>query len=99
MEKLSFLSEDGQPIPGLLWLPTPRTGPSRLVLIVDDRGKAAVAESGLVPLLLDVRFAVFAVDLRGRGETLGRIQPRAGVTEMSATSPVRAESLTAAAHP
>jgi hypothetical protein len=47
-----------------------------LVLIVDDRGKAAVAESGLVPLLLDVRFAVFAADLRGRGETLGRIQPR-----------------------
>jgi hypothetical protein len=75
LEKISFNSEDGEYIPGLLWLPERRAAPARPVVIVDDRGKRAVAESGLVGPLLDAGFAVLSVDLRGRGETLGQIRP------------------------
>ena len=75
LEKISFVSEDGQPILGLLWLPRQRTSPARTVIIADSRGKQAVAQSGLVEPLLDAGMAVFAVDLRGRGETLGHLHP------------------------
>jgi cephalosporin-C deacetylase-like acetyl esterase len=72
-EKVFFLSEEGQAIPGLLWQPGYGLVPYPTVIVVDDRGKAAVAQSGLVGPLLRRGFAVLAVDLRGRGETLGRI--------------------------
>jgi hypothetical protein len=75
MEKISFVSEDGQYIPGLLWIPVPRAGPARTVVVVDSSGKQAVAKSGLVQPLLAAGLAVLAVDLRGRGETLGVVQP------------------------
>ena len=71
--KISFVSEDGEPILGLLWLPQQRTAPARTVIIVDSRGKQAVAQSDLVKPLLESGMAVFAVDLRGRGETLGHM--------------------------
>jgi len=74
LEKISFVSEDGEYIPGLLWLP--RRQPAPTVVMVDDRGKQAVATSGLVEPLLKAGHAVLAVDLRGRGETLGRVNPR-----------------------
>lgn len=74
LEKISFVSEEGQYIPGLLWLPA--APPRAAVIAVDSRGKGAVAESGLVPPLLERGFAVLAVDLRGRGETLGRHRDR-----------------------
>ncbi len=70
LQKISFVSEEGQYIPGLLWLP--RSKPSRTVILVDEEGKAAAAESGLVEPLLENGYAVLSVDLRGRGETLGR---------------------------
>ncbi|MCI0540357.1 MAG: acetylxylan esterase [Verrucomicrobiales bacterium] len=76
LEKISFASEDGQRIPGLLWLPGPATTPAQTIVIVDDRGKSAVAESGLVQPLMESGFAVLSVDVRGRGETLGRYGPR-----------------------
>jgi hypothetical protein len=76
LEELSFISEDGQYIPGLFWLPVNTNEPARVVVIADERGKAAVAESGLVQPLLEAGFALFAVDLRGRGETLGHVGPR-----------------------
>ena len=72
MEKVFFLSEDGQPVPGLLWLPRSPAPPYRTVIVVDDRGKAAIAESGMVEPLMERSFAVLSVDLRGRGETLGK---------------------------
>jgi cephalosporin-C deacetylase-like acetyl esterase len=72
-EKVFFLSEDGQDIPGLLWKSNRGLAPHPTVIIVDDRGKAAVAQSGLIDPLLERGFAVLSVDLRGRGETLGRI--------------------------
>jgi pimeloyl-ACP methyl ester carboxylesterase len=75
LEKVAFVSEDGEYIPGLLWLPARGTSPAPAVIIVDDRGKQAVAESGLAESLLQTGYAVLAVDLRGRGETLGRIKP------------------------
>jgi len=73
LERVSFLSEVGQLIPGLLWLPGTGAAPHHTIIVVDDRGKAAVAESGLVEPLLEKGFAVLSPDLRGRGETLGRI--------------------------
>ncbi|MCW5979162.1 MAG: acetylxylan esterase [Bryobacteraceae bacterium] len=75
LETLSFLSEDGGYVPGMLWLPERPSSPSRTVLIVDSRGKAEVAKSGLVEPLLRAGYAVFAIDLRGRGETLGYYRP------------------------
>ena len=75
LEKVYFLSEIGQHIPGLLWRPKNETAKGT-VIIVDDRGKAAVAESGLVRPLLEAGYAVLSVDLRGRGETLGRMGRR-----------------------
>ncbi len=79
LEKVSFVSEDGEFIPGLLWLPRQlRAKPvqnSPTVIIVNNRGKQSTAESGLIEPLLNAGYAVLAVDLRGRGETLGRIKP------------------------
>jgi cephalosporin-C deacetylase-like acetyl esterase len=75
LEKISFVSEDGQSIPGLLWLPEHTGAPARTVIIADARGKAAAAESGLVPPLLRTGIAILAVDLRGRGESLSYYQP------------------------
>jgi cephalosporin-C deacetylase-like acetyl esterase len=76
LEKIYFLSEVGQHIPGLLWLPTGNQAkkPHRTVLIVDHKGKASVAESALVRPLVERGFAVLSVDLRGRGETLGLVE-------------------------
>ncbi|MCX6619518.1 MAG: acetylxylan esterase [Acidobacteria bacterium] len=75
LEKVSFVSEDGQSIPGLLWLPERPLQPARTVVIADSLGKARVAGSGLVGALLDAGVTVFAIDLRGRGETLGYFRP------------------------
>jgi hypothetical protein len=72
VEKVSFLSEEGQYIPALLWRPA---SPRGTIAIVDSRGKEVTAESGLVPPLVEKGFTVFAVDLRGRGETLGQMRP------------------------
>ena len=75
LERVSFNSEDGQTIPGLLWLPGQVSGRVPVVLVADGRGKGAVAESGLIAPLLAAGWAVLAVDLRGRGETLDRYGP------------------------
>jgi hypothetical protein len=72
-EKLLFLSEIGEYIPALLWLPDVPKPP--VVLIADSRGKGAVAESSLLKPLHEAGYAVLAVDLRGRGETLGTRAP------------------------
>jgi cephalosporin-C deacetylase-like acetyl esterase len=76
LENISFVSEDGENIPGLFWLPAPRAEPFAAVIIADERGKRAVAESDLVLPLLASGYAVLAVDVRGRGETLGHYSPR-----------------------
>jgi len=76
LEKVFFLSEDGQPVPGLLWLPQNQPAPYRTLIMVNDLGKSAVAESGMVESLMERGFAVLSVDLRGRGETLGKSHTR-----------------------
>ena len=68
-EKVLFLSEIGEYIPALLWRPDSPKPP--VVLIADAKGKAAVAQSSLLEPLRAAGYAVLAVDLRGRGETLG----------------------------
>jgi dienelactone hydrolase len=68
-EKILFLSEIGEYIPTLLWRPDGPRPP--VVLIADANGKAAVAQSPLLEPLRAAGYAVLAVDLRGRGETLG----------------------------
>jgi cephalosporin-C deacetylase-like acetyl esterase len=76
LEKVSFLSETGQHVPSLLWLPAGVARPHRAMIIAHERGKAAVAESGMIQPLLEKGYAVLAVDTRGRGETLGRVSER-----------------------
>ena len=73
LEKVYFVSEMGQHIPGLFWLPKGVKPPYKVVIVVDDKGKAAVAESDIVDKILKTGHAVLSVDLRGRGETLGII--------------------------
>ncbi|MBL9138566.1 MAG: acetylxylan esterase [Verrucomicrobiales bacterium] len=75
LEKLSFIAEDGVRLPVLLWSPPGTERPRRVLLIANAQGKAAVAESGWVPSLLEAGWTVLAMDLRGRGETLGRYAP------------------------
>lgn len=75
LEKIWFLSEEGEYIPGLSWMPDHRASPARTVIIVDDRGKESVATSGWIQPLLKAGFHVLSVDLRGRGETLAWRRP------------------------
>ncbi len=70
-EKVYFLSEIGQYVPGLLWKPKNNATPKRTIVVLDEAGKGAVAESGLVEPLRNAGNAVLAIDTRGRGETLG----------------------------
>jgi hypothetical protein len=74
-ELLTFNSEDGLPLPALLWIPTNHPTTPRCLIVADSLGKAAFAKSGWVEPLLAQGLAVLAVDLRGRGETLGRYGP------------------------
>jgi hypothetical protein len=69
-EKVVFLSEIGEYIPAILWKPNRPS--ASVILIADSRGKSAVAQSNLIAPLLREGYAIFAVDLRGRGETLGQ---------------------------
>ena len=78
LEKVVFVSEDGQPIPSLLWLPSSRSSPSRTVLIANDQGKGAVARSDLVRPLLAAGFAVCAVDSAGTRGDAGPLPFRLG---------------------
>ena len=75
-EKVYFLSEVGQHIPGLLWTPESGRKIERVILVADEHGKSAVAQSNWLEPLRAGGAAVLAVDTRGRGETLGRMPPR-----------------------
>jgi cephalosporin-C deacetylase-like acetyl esterase len=69
-EKIYFVSEIGNPIPGLFWAAARAGSPARVVLMAGDGGKQAVAASGMVESLLGAGYAVVSVDLRGRGELI-----------------------------
>jgi dienelactone hydrolase len=76
LEKFSFSSEDGVYIPGWRWTTDAHAVPSKTIVMVDDRGKATTAQSGLIRPLLAAGFALVLLDLRGRGETLGHFGAR-----------------------
>jgi len=69
VERIVFDSETHMPIPALLFVPEEPQSECPAVVYVDPRGKAAAAQSDGVERLLDLGFAVLAVDCRGYGET------------------------------
>ena len=71
LERFSFSSEDGVYIPGWRWTADGNVAGAKTIVLLDDRGKAAVAASGFVRPFLAAGYAVVSLDLRGRGETLG----------------------------
>ncbi len=75
LERVSFTSEGGVRLPALLWMPSNLTTRAPAVIVTDRRGKSAVAASRLPDQLLAAGYAVLALDLRGRGETLDRYGP------------------------
>ena len=69
IEKLSIKPEEGVTLPALLFLPE-KPKPGRVVLYVDQRGKAADAgDGGPIERLVRDGDTVLAVDLRGTGQT------------------------------
>lgn len=65
---VSFESEPGIIIPALLCVQKQWTGHSPIALLLSDRGKDDVVESGLLAQLLQARMSVLVPDLRGLGE-------------------------------
>ena len=69
VEEVYFESEVDLPVPGLVFHP-PGEGPHRAVVYVHDNGKDAEAgEEGIAAELARAGSLVFAMDLRGWGET------------------------------
>ncbi len=63
---VTFESEPGLTIPGLLWLPE---GPSKgAVVLVSEGGKIAAKKEFNVPALVSAGYACLAIDARGTGE-------------------------------
>jgi cephalosporin-C deacetylase-like acetyl esterase len=76
VEKVSYESEPGIIIPGLLFKNTKRPS-SGQILYVHERGKARDARpGGSLERLLKLGYSVLAIDLRGTGETASRIPPQ-----------------------
>ena len=85
-ESILFQSEDGQPLRAKLWKPN-TTGASRVLIVVSNRvlgpddSSASESESDaspslhLIQPLLKEGWAIFAVELRGSGASLGRYSP------------------------
>ncbi len=68
LQKMIITPEPGIALPALLALPDAFSGD--YVLVVHEEGKGAVfASDGLATALLDDGHAVFAIDMRGTGET------------------------------
>jgi cephalosporin-C deacetylase-like acetyl esterase len=68
-ERVVFESEPGIAVPSWFLLPTNGSAPVPVILYVDEWGKEAGMENGVIPALLALEFAVLAVDVRGVGET------------------------------
>lgn len=66
---VTFESEPGLTIPGLLWLP--EGAPKGAVVLVSEGGKIAAAKEFDVPALLAAGCACLAIDARGTGELRG----------------------------
>lgn len=66
---ITFESEKGLTIPGILWLPT--GNPRASLILISEKGKGAASEEFGIPALLQKGFACFAIDARGFGELSG----------------------------
>jgi dienelactone hydrolase len=66
---VTFESESGLTIPGLLWLP--EGAPKGAVVLVSEGGKIAAAKEINGPALVSAGYACLAIDARGTGELEG----------------------------
>jgi len=72
IEKINILCGDDVPVPGLVFSSKTKPATSPAILYVDGRGKDHDAEEGkwIEKLVVDSGYIVFAVDVRGFGETM-----------------------------
>lgn len=70
VERVVFDSEAGIKITGLLFLPNNWDGPNKLWICSDDMGKIGFIKNPIFRDLIENNQAVFAIDLRGQGESL-----------------------------
>lgn len=70
IERLTLDSENGIFIPGLLFLPDNWINPNNIWICLDDCGKTGFINNPIFSELINSKQAVFAIDLRGQGETL-----------------------------
>ncbi len=72
IEKINILCGDDVPVPGLLFSSKTKPATSSAILYVDGRGKDHDADEGkwIEKLVVDSGYIVFAVDVRGFGETV-----------------------------
>jgi len=68
-ERVVFESEPGIEIPAMFLAPEEWKDYLPVVLYIDEFGKEAGLSTGIIRTLLEARFAVFAIDVRGVGET------------------------------
>ena len=66
---VTFQSEKGLTIPGLLWLP--QGTPKAAVVLVSENGKIGAEKEFDIPSLVSAGYACLAIDARGTGELQG----------------------------
>jgi cephalosporin-C deacetylase-like acetyl esterase len=69
VERVTFDSEDGITIPGLLLLPENWNQPVPLVIYAAEWGKLQGTQSGFIERIVRAGYGLLAVDVRGVGET------------------------------
>jgi len=75
IEKLIYESEPGIIVPAALFVPRTSEARKPAVVYVNDKGKSAGASDGTIEQLVKRGFIVFAIDLRGCGETRPQQNP------------------------
>ena len=68
-ERISFESEEGITIPGLLILPAQWERPLAITVYIGEWGKNQGLQSGIIDTLVQSGYGVLAIDVRGVGET------------------------------
>jgi len=69
-ERVVFESEPGIEIPAIFAVPAEWNAQVPVVIYVDESGKQAGLETGVLDALLEAHLAVLAIDVRGVGETV-----------------------------
>ncbi len=68
-ERVTFVSEKGITVPGMLIMPAEWNKPVPMTLYIGEWGKRQGIQSGLIKKLLNQGIGVLAIDVRGVGET------------------------------